>query len=198
MGRSWQFAPFGASRFLLPGTGDGRRQAVVVFHDVTDDRRHRDELTSFVAVVAHDLLNPLATVEGSAEAPQEELTEDGVRRIARAAVRMRTLIDGLLTALSPARVYLSALVQGITTARIDPAHSGAGLVPRFTHAAIFDNFHRAHPEPAYRGERPGPGHMQTHCGTPRRHDHGKGQRLGWGLHDVHPARDDRARGPSCG
>lgn len=209
------------STSLLPGTEDGPRQAVVVFRDVTADRRHRDELTSFAGVIAHDLLNPLATVEGWAEALEEELTEDGVRRIARAAVRMRTLIDGLLTyttareaALSPDRVDLSALVRGITTARIDHAQSGAGPVPQFTiaaldavqadpvlvrqllenlignavkytrpgarpviavvstrvgdqvqvtvrdngigippgqHEAIFENFHRAHPDPAYQG-----------------------------------------------
>ncbi|MET7419366.1 MASE1 domain-containing protein [Dactylosporangium sp. NPDC005555] len=37
---------------------------VVVFHDVTAERRQRDELTSFAGVVAHDLLNPLTTIDG--------------------------------------------------------------------------------------------------------------------------------------
>jgi PAS domain S-box-containing protein len=130
---------------LLAGTDEGPRQAVVVFHDVTADRRHRDELTSFAGVVAHDLLNPLATVEGWAEELQEELTEDGVRRIARAAARMRTLIDELLTyttardaTLSPAPVNLTDLVRGITLARIDQAQGGPGPVPQFTIAALDD------------------------------------------------------------
>ena len=60
----------------LPAGADGRRQAVVVFHDVTADRRHRDELASFAGVVAHDLLNPLTTIEGWSEALAADL-DDG-------------------------------------------------------------------------------------------------------------------------
>ena len=126
----------------LPDTG-GPRQAVVVFHDVTADRRHRDELTSFAGVVAHDLLNPLAAVEGWAEELQEELTLQGAERISRAAGRMRVLIDGLLAyttardgSLSPAPVDLTAMVRDITTARIDQAQGGAGPVPDFTVADL--------------------------------------------------------------
>ena len=48
----------------LPDGEDGLRKAVIVFRDVTAERRQRDELTSFAGVVAHDLLNPLTTVEG--------------------------------------------------------------------------------------------------------------------------------------
>ncbi|GAA3448114.1 ATP-binding protein [Planomonospora venezuelensis] len=45
----------------LPAAGGG---AIVVLHDVTAERRHRDELAAFAGIVSHDLLNPLTTVEG--------------------------------------------------------------------------------------------------------------------------------------
>ena len=45
---------------------------VVVFHDVTAERRERDELASFAGVVAHDLLNPLTVIDGWSEALLEE------------------------------------------------------------------------------------------------------------------------------
>src|SRR5689334_21554187 len=95
------------SSTALPGESDGHRYAVTVFHDVTAERRHRYELASFAGVVAHDLLNPLTTVEGWAEAI-EELFEDapatplaaeatsGIKRVRRAAAHMRNLINDLL------------------------------------------------------------------------------------------------------
>jgi PAS domain S-box-containing protein len=123
---------------------DGARRAVVVFHDVTADRRHRDELASFAGVVAHDLLNPLTTVEGWSEALAGELGEqarferDSVTRIQRAAARMRSLINGLLTyttardaALAPTSVGLDDLVRDIATGRLDHAESSSAPMPRF-------------------------------------------------------------------
>jgi signal transduction histidine kinase len=123
---------------------DGVRRAVVVFHDVTADRRHRDELSRFAGVVAHDLLNPLTTVEGWSEALAGEIDEndhfasDSVARIQRAAARMRSLINGLLAhttardaALSPTAVALGDLVRDIATGRLDHAQSTSAPVPRF-------------------------------------------------------------------
>ena len=49
-----------SARRLLDDDG-----AVVVFHDVTAERRQRDELAAFAGVVAHDLLNPLTTIDGA-------------------------------------------------------------------------------------------------------------------------------------
>ena len=125
----------------LPVSADGLRQAVVIFHDVTADRRHRDELASFAGVVAHDLLNPLATIEGWSEALAGELDLDGrdsIGRIQRAATRMRSLINGLLAyttardaSLSPAAVDLGDVVRDIATGRLDHAASTAAPMPCF-------------------------------------------------------------------
>ncbi|MEU4244017.1 ATP-binding protein [Actinoplanes sp. NPDC026619] len=120
---------------------DGRRQAVIVFHDVTADRRHRDELASFAGVVAHDLLNPLTTIEGWSEALADDLggpQGDSVARIQRAATRMRNMINGLLgyttardASLSPAAVDLNDVVGDIATARLDQAAGMSAPMPRF-------------------------------------------------------------------
>ncbi|GIF14417.1 sensor histidine kinase [Actinoplanes teichomyceticus] len=133
----------------LPET-DGTRSAVVLFHDVTAERRHRDELTSFAGVVAHDLLNPLASVEGWTAATLDAL--EGVpehpnldqaladlARLTRAAARMRGLIDGLLAyatareaAVAPVPVDLAEVVADITGARCDAAVAAGKPEPRFT------------------------------------------------------------------
>ncbi|MEV8508458.1 ATP-binding protein [Actinoplanes sp. NPDC051475] len=134
----------------IPQLVDGRPCTVNIFSDVTADRRHRDELASFAGVVAHDLLNPLTTVEGWSdaglsaldEAPQHPAVEDardGLRRIQRAGTRMRNLINDLLAyttardaALATVDLSLDAVVSELATARVDQAQSGGGPVPRFT------------------------------------------------------------------
>jgi signal transduction histidine kinase len=134
----------------MPDEVDGVRYAVTVFHDVTAERRHRDELASFAGVVAHDLLNPLATVEGWTEALAEAFADDpghpaaveaadGVVRIRRAAVRMRILINDLLAyttardaALAPAVVDLDDMVADISMIRTDSAVASGAPAPRFT------------------------------------------------------------------
>jgi nitrogen-specific signal transduction histidine kinase len=129
----------------LPGDLSGTGHAVIVFHDVTADRRRRDELASFAGVVAHDLLNPLATIEGWAEALHQNLDErhdqdsvDCLIRIERAAGRMRSLINGLLafttardTTIESTAVDLRELIGDITTGRVDQAQAGGGPVPQF-------------------------------------------------------------------
>ncbi|MEV4639899.1 ATP-binding protein [Actinoplanes sp. NPDC049548] len=133
----------------IPRLVDGRPCTVSIFSDVTADRRHRDELASFAGVVAHDLLNPLATVEGWSdaavsaleEAPEHAAVEDardGLRRIQRAGTRMRNLINDLLAyttardaALATVDLPLGAVVADLATARVDQAQSGGGPVPRF-------------------------------------------------------------------
>jgi signal transduction histidine kinase/integral membrane sensor domain MASE1 len=118
----------------LPGTDPPL--VVVVFHDVTADRRERDELASFAGVVAHDLLNPLTVVEGWSESLLEsaragivvppEQQADQLGRILRAAQRMQHLISDLLAyttardlRITPVRVDLLALVQDIARARVE-------------------------------------------------------------------------------
>ncbi len=127
----------------LPAGHDGKRAALIVFHDVTADRRHRDELASFAGVVAHDLLNPLTTIEGWSAELASELAGDGhaassVARIQRAAARMHSLINGLLAyttardaGLSPTAVDLDEVVRDIATGRLDLAQSTAAPMPRF-------------------------------------------------------------------
>jgi signal transduction histidine kinase/GGDEF domain-containing protein/integral membrane sensor domain MASE1 len=137
------------SSTALPGERDGHRYAVTVFHDVTAERRHRDELAAFAGVVAHDLLNPLTTVEGWAEAVAE-LVEDapptpltteaagGLKRIRRAAAHMRNLINDLLAyttvrdgSIAAVSVPLGPVLEDIATARIDQAQSNGKPVPVF-------------------------------------------------------------------
>ncbi|BAL86990.1 putative multi-sensor signal transduction histidine kinase [Actinoplanes missouriensis 431] len=129
--------------------GTGRRSAVVLFHDATAERRHRDELTNFAGVVAHDLLNPVTTIEGWSDFAGEALdllpdgpevaeARDGLTRVHRAAQRMRALIDGLL-AYTTARdatvatvpVDLGHVVTEVTVARLDAAIAAGLPVPRF-------------------------------------------------------------------
>lgn len=121
-----------------PLTHSAEPMAVMVFHDVTADRRERDELASFAGVVAHDLLNPLTTVEGWSEALGEELREpEGgdaelelhhLARIQRASRRMRDLINDLLAyttardrKISPVPVDLDQLVRDVVRSRTESA-----------------------------------------------------------------------------
>ncbi|BFU44017.1 ATP-binding protein [Krasilnikovia sp. MM14-A1004] len=129
----------------LPGC-DGTRNAVVLYHDVTAERRHRDQLATFAGAVAHDLQSPLTTVEGwseaahdalAAEQPAIGLARDGLSRVTRAAVRMRGLINDLLTYtaardadLSLTRVDLAGLVADIAAGRADTAAAAGQPVPQ--------------------------------------------------------------------
>ncbi|TQS39940.1 MASE1 domain-containing protein, partial [Cryptosporangium phraense] len=133
----------------LPDEG-GTRQAVVLFHDVTAERRHRDELASFAGVVAHDLLNPLTTVDGWSEAaadalqaspPHETVTEatECLTRVRRAAARMRGLINDLLAyttardaTVAAAPVDLGSVVADIAIARTDAATAAGRRPPLFS------------------------------------------------------------------
>jgi signal transduction histidine kinase len=130
---------FNAARL---GLGAGPSHVVVVFHDVTADRRHRDELMSFAGRVAHDLLNPLTTIEGWAEVLEQELAgyrpAERVERIQRAAARMRTFLNGLLSytaardgKLMPTTVNMSLLVGDIINSRLDQAENNGTAPPYF-------------------------------------------------------------------
>ncbi|GAA1647748.1 sensor histidine kinase [Actinoplanes couchii] len=126
----------------------GRDAAVIVFHDVTAERRQRDELAGFAGVVAHDLLNPLTTVEGWTDtaadilddpAPRLDLARDSLGRVSRAAGRMRGLINDLLAYttsrdgnIAPVPVDLAELVADIAAARTDAAVAAGTPVPEFT------------------------------------------------------------------
>ena len=129
---------------------DGTGSAVVLFHDVTAERRHRAELTGFAGVVAHDLISPLAAVTGWAEDtaaaidlipahPEADRARDNLRRLTRSAERMRSLIDGLLdyttardAEVATETVDLASMVSEVTVARLDAAIAGGLPAPRFT------------------------------------------------------------------
>jgi signal transduction histidine kinase len=136
---------FNAARLTL---GTGPYHVVVVFHDVTADRRHRDELMSFAGRVAHDLLNPLTTIEGWAEVLEQELAgyrpAERVERIQRAAARMRTFLNGLLAytaardgKLMPTTVNMALLVGDIINSRLDQAES-TGVAPPYFEVGRLD------------------------------------------------------------
>jgi signal transduction histidine kinase len=128
---------------------DGTLSTVVLFHDVTAERRHRDELTNFAGVVAHDLLNPLASVDGWATAARDSLegvpdhpdldqARTDLARLAQASARMRGLIDGLLSyatvrqaTIATARVDLAEVVADIARARADAAMASGESEPHF-------------------------------------------------------------------
>ncbi|GAA1611215.1 ATP-binding protein [Actinoplanes couchii] len=130
---------FNVARMAL---GTGPYHVVVVFHDVTADRRHRDELMSFAGRVAHDLLNPLTTIEGWSEVLEQELAgyapAEKVARIQRAAARMRTFLNGLLAytaardgKLMPTTVNTALLVGDIVNSRLDAADANSEPPPYF-------------------------------------------------------------------
>ncbi|MDI6098976.1 ATP-binding protein [Actinoplanes sp. NEAU-A12] len=140
----------------------GVPRAVVVVHDVTAERRHRDELAAFAGVVAHDLQNPLAAMRGWTDAAADALqdlpahpmvadAENSLVRAQRAGGRMRALIDDLLAyatardaAIQPVTVDLGRLVTDIASARADAAIAAGTPMPRFGIGAL----HRVQADPA--------------------------------------------------
>lgn len=116
----------------LPLPGEPVR-ALVHLRDVTAERRQHEALSSFAGVVAHDLMNPIALVQGWAETVAVEL-EGGpldpaigtpmIERIQTGAQRMRSLVDDLLgytlardAQVLPQAVDVTALVQEIAVLR---------------------------------------------------------------------------------
>ncbi|MBG0818544.1 MASE1 domain-containing protein [Planomonospora sp. ID82291] len=114
--------------------GEGEAAVVVVFHDVTAERRDRDELAAFAGVVAHDLRNPLSAVDGWIDVLDETVVAvpggapgtavESIARIRHASSRMRNLINDLLThstaraaALSPVPVDLGEAVREVVATR---------------------------------------------------------------------------------
>lgn len=111
----------------------GRARALVLFRDVTVEHAHREELAAFAGVVAHDLRNPLAAIDGWTEMIADELdageldqqtAKEFVSRVRSASRRMRELIRDLLAHatssardLDLARVDLVPLVEEVAAAR---------------------------------------------------------------------------------
>lgn len=99
--------------------------AVLVFNDVTQDRREREDLAAFAGIVAHDLLNPLTAMSGWADLldsllsraapdPMVSMAAESLTWIKEAADRASTLVGELLT-------YTTAGDAPITASDVDLA-----------------------------------------------------------------------------
>ncbi|WP_196470314.1 ATP-binding protein [Planomonospora sp. ID91781] len=137
-----------ATRLPTEAGDEGEAAVVVVFHDVTAERRDRDELAAFAGVVAHDLRNPLSAVDGWIDVLDEtveavpggapDMAVESIARIRHASARMRNLINDLLThsvsraaALSPVPVDLGETVREVIATRGgDDAAAGRERRPR--------------------------------------------------------------------
>jgi signal transduction histidine kinase len=109
-------------------TGEGPL-AVLVIHDVTQERTHRRELQAFAGTVAHDLKAPLTGVGSWAEILGDELDaldvdvtkpRSSLRRIEASAHRMQQLIADLLAysqaqsaMLKPVSLSLTGMVEDV-------------------------------------------------------------------------------------
>lgn len=134
------------SAMPLPRDGvRGRARALVLFRDTTLEHARREELAAFAGVVAHDLRNPLAAIDGWTEmiadeldagALQPALAREFVSRVRSSSRRMRELIRDLLAhATSSARdldvtcVEIGAVVAEIAAARHAERNITCGPVP---------------------------------------------------------------------
>ncbi|MFI5907032.1 ATP-binding protein [Dactylosporangium sp. NPDC051541] len=110
---------------------DGQRQAIVVFHDITEAREREADLAAFAGIVAHDLKNPLTVIGAHTEMARDALPDDpeaalqSLERVGAGVVRMRRLIDDLLAyvtardaALKPVEVDLAGLVADVVAERV--------------------------------------------------------------------------------
>jgi PAS domain S-box-containing protein len=111
----------------------GRTRALVIFRDISSEHARREELASFAGVVAHDLRNPLAAIDGWTEMIADELDAGSldpdlarqfVSRVRSSSRRMRELIRDLLTHATSSqrdlevdRVDVAALAAEVAAAR---------------------------------------------------------------------------------
>lgn len=134
-----------SGRRLPPETAGDLERAVLVYHDVTDDREQRTSLESFAAVVAHDLRAPLAVIDGWSELLELDASGSDdlpgadvaakVQRIRLAAGSMHGLINDLLES-STARdrtlrqevVDLDAIARAVADQRVGVASGEAPAI----------------------------------------------------------------------
>lgn len=123
----------------------GRDRALVLFRDTTLEHARREELAAFAGVVAHDLRNPLAAIDGWTEMIADELDAGGldaqlarefVSRVRSSSRRMRELIRDLLAHatssardLEVSRVEVPALVADVAAGRHAEHNVTCGPVP---------------------------------------------------------------------
>ena len=122
-----------------------RARALVLLRDTTTEHAHREELAAFAGVVAHDLRNPLAAIDGWTEMIADELdagdldaqlAREFVSRVRSSSRRMRELIRDLLAHatsssrdLDVGRVDITALTVEIAASRHVEGLVSASPVP---------------------------------------------------------------------
>ena len=122
-----------------------RSRALVIFRDISTEHARRAELAGFAGVVAHDLRNPLAAIDGWTEMIADELetgtlstdlARDFVSRVRSSSRRMHDLIRDLLAhATSSQRdlevgpVDVAGLVAEVAAARHAEPHVLVEPVP---------------------------------------------------------------------
>jgi signal transduction histidine kinase len=138
----------------LPHDPDDHARAVLLIRDATTEHAQREELAAFAGVVAHDLRNPLAAIDGWTEL-LEDAAADGelppgvvqefIGRLRASSTRMHGLILHLLAHatsknrnLSLARLDLTESAQRVVAGRdasdfvtvgaIPPAHGDRVLI----------------------------------------------------------------------
>ena len=129
------------SAFQVPSEIDAPKRVMIVIRDITAVSAHRDSLTSFAGTVAHDLNNPLAVIDGWAEALEEDLGHSEaadavaavpmVQHIRASVEQMRSFISDLLAhavsrdqSLHCESVALRNLVKHIASTRDRPRNGG--------------------------------------------------------------------------
>ena len=126
----------------LPRTDGDQPRAMVMARDVTVDRDHREGLSRFAGVVAHDLQNPLTVVQGWTESLQEEFEAGAVgpstalpmlARVASAAAHMCTFIGDLLsyTLTRDQRLHLGDLDVGALARHVAKLYEDRSSRPVF-------------------------------------------------------------------
>lgn len=117
---------------LVRDTQQDRARAVLMFRDATAEYAQRAELAAFAGVVAHDLRNPLAAIDGWTELLEDEalsgelhppMVAEFVGRVRASSTRMHGLILHLLAhatskdaALSLTRLDLEDAVRKVVAA----------------------------------------------------------------------------------
>ncbi len=143
-------ATLSVSAVPLRNETSGESLAVLVIHDVTQERTHRRELQAFAGTVAHDLKAPLTGVGSWAEILGDQLDALGVdvtepksslRKIESSAVRMQQLIADLLAysqaqsaVLRPTPLSLTGVVEDV--ARELREASTGGPAPLIEHGPL--------------------------------------------------------------
>jgi signal transduction histidine kinase len=117
----------------LPGHDGTVSGAVLVFHDISDERAQQEALSSFASTVAHDLLNPISAISAWSELLRERLQgmpEElaTLTRIERSTDRMHALVNDLLADARAREFTLRSEVVDLTELARDAARAVPGAV----------------------------------------------------------------------